>query len=250
MMNLLRLPEDFIGRRHFRYEDDFQWYVTAHALTSVLTDSGTAAVGDAHGGGLVLSPSDGGVSDEDEAYVKSTNELFLFSNNKPLLFEAIINYSEAATNAANVGVGFCSAVAADTLRDAGAGMQTSFSGAVIYKVDGGTVWKCKSSIGSTATDSTSTSTAGGGVNERLRIEVRVVNSYAEVSYFRSGVNDLISSSTAIPAVPLIDSTTLKPIKHTFAITSATEMNAFIGVKNGTAAQQAVTVKRIAWAGAF
>jgi hypothetical protein len=236
MKNLV-MPDVMLKRQTFGFLDDFDWYVTAHRWTSILTDTGTAAVGDAHAGIITLLPSDGTVADEDEAYIKTTNELFLFAVDKPLLFEARIQYAEAATNAANVIAGFASAVAANHLQDAGAGPPASYSGAVIFKVDGSTVWQFETSIAGAQITTVSNVTAGGAGSHVLRIEVREAGGIME-------------------AVPLIDTgsgmihltdTNNRPIKHTFAPTSATEMNAFIGVKNGTAAQQALTCDYI---GAF
>ena len=242
-MKLLSLPGSFTGRNAMFLESDFANYTTAQdGFSSVITDSGTVSVGDASGGKLSIVPSS--AADNDKSYIKSTNELFLFANNKPQVAETHLQFTEANTDDANVMFGFMNAVAANSILDNGAGPAASFSGAVIYKVDGGTVWKCASSIGTSNTVSTSTSTAGGALYQSLRIECVCLNSIVEVTYWIANIAALASTSTTIPSMPLIDSTTLKPIKHTFSVTSATEMNLFAGVKNGAGNLETLNLLRL------
>jgi len=54
--------------RTFGFVEHFDGLNSAR-WTSTLTDSGTAAVGDEVGGVVTLSPSDGTVADNDEAYI-------------------------------------------------------------------------------------------------------------------------------------------------------------------------------------
>ena len=220
-MKLLELPDDLKNRRMFGFFDDFEWYVTAHRFTSVLSNSGTIAVGDAAGGIVTLTPSDGTVADNDEAYLKSTAEMFLFANEKPLLYEVRQKFVEANTDDANVAHGFMNAVAADSILDTGGGPAASFSGAVLYKVDGGTVWRFRTSVGTDYVDTVTRHTAGGSSYQTLRIEIRQGS----------------AGAGGLEAVPFLDGVQMqdanyKPIKHAITYTSATEMNAFSGVKNG------------------
>lgn len=221
-MNLLDFRDEVRKARTMGFLDDFEWYVTAHRWTTVVSDSGTVAVGDSSKGIIVLTPSDGSVADNDEAYLKSTNEVFLIANNKPIWGECYLQFTETTSGVYNAFFGFMDAIAANTLVDDGAGMKTTFSGAAIYKVDGGTTWKCVSSKSTTQTISTSNTTAGGSSYQKLAIHINPVSStVAEVSFF---VDDAV----------LIDSTTLKPIKHTMTYTSATEMQVGAGCKLGAA----------------
>jgi len=57
----------------------------------------------------------------------------------------------------NVGAGFQNAVGANSLIDDGGGPKVSGSTLMIFKVDGGAVWKCASSCNGTSTTSTSRS---------------------------------------------------------------------------------------------
>lgn len=232
MSKLLDMPQALKERRQFGFFDDMLWYVTVHLWTTTVSDSGTIAGGDAAGGIVTLTPSDGTVGDNDEAYLQTTKELFLIAADKPILFEALIKFVEANTDDANVAAGLADAPIANTLVDNGAGLKTSFSGAVIYKVDGGTVWKFVTSNGATQTISTSTTTAGGSAYQRLRIEINPI------------------SSLACEAIPYVDGVQLadsngKPIKHTILFASATEMAAFVGVKNGDTNLETLLVDYIA-----
>ncbi len=219
-MKLNVFPQRLAETGQFEIFDDFHWYVTAHQWTTTATDSGTVSVGDAQKGILAIVPSDGTVADNDESYVKSTAEVFKFVAGCALYGEALIQFSEANTNTANVFFGFADAIAADTLVDNGAGLKTSFSGACIYKVDGGTVWKCVSSNSTTQTISTSLTTAGGSAYQKLSIEARDTDgTNFEITFFCDGQ-------------PLLDATSRRPIKHFVAIASATEMQVGAGQKNG------------------
>ena len=230
---LLQMPTWLALKGQVDIFDDFNWFVTAHNWTSVLTDSGTATVGDAANGVLALACSDGTVADNDEAYVKTTAECLLFANNRVIVYEARIQFTEANTDDANVAVGLSNAVAADTIVDNGAGLKTTGDMLCIFKVDGGTVWKTMYSKGSTQVISTTTSTAGGSAYQTLRIEWRATSSTASEAHF------------FLDGVELMDSTTLKPIVYRFDYSSSpTEMNAFAGVKNGAGNMETLNIDYI------
>jgi hypothetical protein len=222
MPTLVRTPPGFdlmnqlVGRL-----DHFVSYTSGGEWTTVATDSGTATVGDAANGELSLTPSDGTVGDNDEIYVKATNETLLFANNRAICFSALVKWTEGDTNHLNVAIGFMNAVAADSILDNGAGPKASFSGAVFYKVDGGTVWRCRSSLGTTNTDSITNITAGGSAYQLLEIEFRAIDAaLGEISFLVDG--------------QVVRDANNFPIKHQITYTSATEMQAFAGAKNGEA----------------
>jgi len=219
-------------RNQFTIADDFLRDVDAADWVTTLTDSGTASVGDAVGGVIALVPSDGTVADNDEAYIESANEVFKFAADKPLLFEARVQYAEAATNAANILVGLLDAVGANSLQDNGGGPPSSYSGALFFKVDGGTRWQVETSNSTTQTTddlvstnvnnlSKKTQTAGGSAYQTLRIEYMPYSSTnAYVSFFIDGV---------------------LCCQHDYIFTSATEMQIGIGVKNGGANNETLNV---------
>lgn len=240
MSKLVRFSDRVLNAyRYYEHLEDFKHYVTTDMFTSVLTDSGTAAVSAAANGILTITASDGTVADNDEAYVATTNEVFLFANDKPFVVESLVKFAEANTDDANIFFGLADAIAANTLVDDGAGLKTSFSGACIYKVDGSNVWKCISSVGTTQTITTSTLTAGGSSYQRLKIEVNPISTTnVEISFFVDGI-------------PLYDAAVTsknQAIKHVVDATSATEMDLGWGVKNGGANNESLNVDYVAWAG--
>lgn len=235
-MDLLELPRSVeLARLYAGFTDDFFQYTSGDLWTLVATDSGTAALADAANGQILLNPSDGTVADNDEVYLRTTKECFKFAAGLPAIFEVCLKFTEANTDDANVAVGFMDAVAANSILDNGAGPAASYSGAVFFKVDGGTTWSVENSDGATqkttALDGTqervigspfsgTSQAAGGGVFQRLRIEFRPkTTTKADFLFFVDGV----------PVAKHVD--------QPFA--SATEACAFIGVKNGGANNEAV-----------
>ena len=108
---VLREAKDLFG-----VFDDFPWYISPHQWTSVLTDSGTASITAGGAGGvLAIVNSDGTVADNDEAYIYTTNSIFKPAANKPLYAEALVQFTEANTDDANVAFGLASSVAADLI---------------------------------------------------------------------------------------------------------------------------------------
>lgn len=230
------LPELLRLRNQFTIQDDFTRDVDSADWVTTLTDTGTASVGDAAGGVLAIVPSDGTVADNDEAYVESANEVFKFAADKPLLFEARVQFTEANTDDANVLVGVMDAVGANSLQDNGAGPPASYSGAVFFKVDGGTVWQTETSNSTTQTTTELSATnvnnlakkavtAGGSAYQTLRIVVTPYSSTnAYVDFFVDGV---------------------QVAQHDYVFTSATEMQVALGVKNGSTNLETLNVDYVA-----
>lgn len=229
---LLKYPDQFLNAKDvYGFSDDFLEFVSGDLFTDTSGDSGAAVANvDAAGGAVTLTT---GGTDNNECYLHTTKELFLFAENKPCMFEAKLKYSEAATDDANICCGFMNAVGADSILDNGGGPKASYSGAVFFKVDGGTRWNVETSISTTQNTTELTAansldklakTAGGGAYQVLRIEVMPFSStQAEARFFIDGV--------------LV-------FKQVFTYTSATEMMAFVGVKAGDTNSEVVTVDRI------
>ena len=205
--------------------------------TTTSADSGTAAMSDAAGGVIVLTSGDGTAVDNDECYLLTTNELFLFAAGKPLHHRARVQLAQAATNAANVWVGTMNAVAANALVDDGAGPKTNFSGAGFYMHDGSLNWHVAYSDGTTQTLAELTATNS-------------LTKSAQVGATASGVFTLLEvdcipkTSTLMDVIFKINgSTVYKMMDRTYA--SATEMNFAVGVKAGTAVNQLLSVDAVA-----
>lgn len=231
MANQVKAPPQVVDSWYAQLFDDFWWYVTAHLWTSTLSDSGTIAVGNTANGVALLTPSDGSVADNDEAYLGQTAAAFLLAANRGLCGDFLVQFTEANTNAANVAVGFASSIGANLIVDDGGGMRTSGTILAIYKVDGETVWRCVSRNGSSATVSQSTTTAGGSDYQHLSIQVvDWTPTTAEVVFL---CNDLY----------LRDSNNIV-IRHTIALSGASQMGAFAGVKNGSTSLETLNVDYI------
>jgi hypothetical protein len=212
---------------HFVGKDTTVWTTTA-------TDTGTAAMSDAAGGVIVLSPSDGTVADNDEVYLLTTNEIVKIAADKPIAIKARLQFTQAATNAANVAVGIMNAVAANSIQDNGAGLAANFSGAAFYCRDGSLNWHVIYSDGTTQT--IQELTAAASLN-------KIANPGASTAFQLLEIDILPKSATLLDVVFKINGTTVfKMNDRTFA--SATEAMLFVGAKNGTAAQQAVNVDAI------
>lgn len=221
--------------RVFGFDEDFPEFVSGDLFTDLSPDSGAAvAITDAAGGVVTLTT---GATDNNECYCHTTKELFLFAAGKPIFYETKLKWTEANTDDANVLAGFVDAAGANTIVDDGAGPKASYSGALFFKVDGGTSWWVEVSIAGTqqtveltaanSLDKTLHTSAGAGTYQTLRIEVVPINStQQEVSFFIDGVH---------------------VYKFTQTYTSATEMNALVGVKAGGANSEVVSVDYIsAW----
>lgn len=229
MPNLLTLPPDFYAKkRNFGFFDDFEHFVTGDLFTDTSADTGAAvAMTDAVGGRVTLTT---GATDNNECYLLTTKELFKFADGKPIKCGARIQYAEANTDDANLFVGLMDAIAADSLLDDGGGPKASYSGALFFKVDGGTRWNVETSLAGAQNTTELTAvnsldkvakTAGGSSFQWLEIEVTPI------------------SSTQAEAAFYIDGTLV--YKQTFTYTSATEMMFGVGVKAGGANSEVVTV---------
>lgn len=229
-MTATLLIPDFVGQQRLShgYFEDFQEFVTGDRLSSLAADAGSSvAVTDATNGILAIIT---GGTDNNEACVKGTKETFLMAQDKPISFEALIKYTEANTDDANVFVGMADAVGANLMVDDGAGPKTSFSGFGFFKVDGGTRWKVISSLGATQTITDLTAansldkqakTPGGGAWQLLRIEFRPIDSTrGEVSFWIDRV--LVA-------------------QHDITYTGATEMQETAYIKAGGANSETLNV---------
>ena len=231
------LPEPVVGDpRVFYLWDDFtDTIVTADRWTTLVADvadGGATAIktNDAAGGIVQLAVQD--ATDNDEVGLESPRENWLFANNKPLLFEARVQFTEANTDDANIFVGLCNAPGANLMIDDGGAVVASLSGLGFYKIDGGTRWQVISSVATTrnTTDLSATNannlsklaqTAGGASYATLRAHFQPYSSTnAYVDFFIDGVHCA---------------------KHDFVYTSATEMAIAFGVKNGGANAETMLV---------
>lgn len=205
-------------RQQIEICDDFDWYVTAHRWTSLAADSGASvALTDAVGGILAITT---GNTDNNEAAIISTNEIFKFGADAPLVLETEIQFTDLTAADGGVFWGLSDSAGADTLANNTGVPSISNTGVCIFKACGSSVWSVYSKNGATATTTASTTTAGGSAYQNLRIEAYAVDgTNIELIFF---CNDS----------PLRDSNN-RPIKHRLPFASATEMHLALYGKTGT-----------------
>lgn len=229
-------PEALLRDQQFGVFSDFQEFVTGDVFTDTSADSGaTITAQDAVGGVVHLTSI---AIDNNEAYLLTTKELFLFAENKPITAVCRLAFAQANTDDINVMFGLCDAVAANTIVDNGAGPKTTASGVAFECRDGETEWRVWKSISTTQTSTllsaansltkaAVTSASGSTTYQTLKIECNPYSSTNQkVDYFVNGV--LVYS-------------------YDMVYTSATEMMLMVGLKLGGATVETVKVDYLgAW----
>ena len=225
------VPQINFSRAHV-LEEEFYWYTDAQLWTKLVTDAGTSVAWTAGAGGLVLLTT--GATDNNEVAIATTNAVFTPATNKPFNSVFYFQYAEAATDDANVAVGFSSGMnVANVIADDGGAPHTATNTACfIYKVDGGTVWKCLTQVGTAQTISTSTKTAGGTAQAYAQINILpTADSKWEVEF-------------RVDDKPLLDSTTYRAIKHSVTLTGVVAMKAGVYVKAGGATSETLKLDKV------
>jgi hypothetical protein len=227
MANIARYTATQLNLDVVEIFDDFTADQSDLFFVDTITDTGTALVGDEVNGVMTLTPSDGTVADNDEVYIASSNEIFLFGTNREIYGKCRLRWTETAAGVYNVGFGFMNAVGADSLIDNGGGPKVSGSTLAIYKVDGGSVWRVASACNGVSTVTVSDRAAVGSTWYELEIIAKDWDGVSMQVYFY------------VDGTPLKD-TTGNVIKHTVAIASATEMSVWAGAKLGAATNNDTT----------
>jgi hypothetical protein len=234
-MKILDLPQRLRERRMFGLFDDFEWFISPHLWTSFASASGGASVAVASGaamfGGVVVLTT--GATLNNEAAIGTAAAPFVPGARQPLLFEALLQYSEAATNKANLFAGFSDAVnVTGQMQSGNAGAKASFNGFGICKIGNTNVWTCVSSKGAAQTITPSQQIAGGTAQQSLRVEVNEIDAQnAEVTFF-------------VNSQQLLD-TASRPIKHIVNYTAFANLQAGVYVAAGAAASEVVFVDYVA-----
>lgn len=172
MANYTLYPGFLAEKDTFSLGSDFLNFATGtDGWTSLVVDAGTSvASGDTRGGVVILTTA---ATDNNEAMIRSTNELFLPTAGRPSFCRARINLTEVNTDDANFFFGFASAAGADLLVDNGGGVRTTGSIFCIYKIDGGTVWRCTTRNASDVTDTISTMANAMTTGTYQELEIRI-----------------------------------------------------------------------------
>lgn len=228
---MLAAPTARFNREEWSIFDDFAYYVDADLWTKLASDTNATVAHEGDSGKTRLKLFTGDAVLNNEAAVRTTNEIFKFTANKAMVAEALIEFAESATDDAKVAFGFGDVIAANWITDAGA--ITATDAAVIWKTTDSTVWRFHTEINGSSTASVSTTTAGGSSPQTLRIEI------------------VPRSATVFEARPYVDGVQLKdanniPIKHDITLGTATDMEvgAYVKAGSGTSGQETLYVDYI------
>lgn len=215
----------------------FRWQVTA-------PDSGTWTADDAINGVATFLPSDSSVGNNDEIYLASQQEALLFKAGRPIYASCRLQFVEAATpnNQANVIFGLANAVGANMLIDNGGGPRASGSVCCIYKRDGGVKWRVHSrdywDFREHETDETA-----GVLNSTDTIDGQIVTTtpwQMLEMWITDPAPDYVPKNRIVLASFAVNGRRL-PFVHELPVLNATEMQLFVGVKNGTTTQETLKV---------
>jgi hypothetical protein len=153
-----------------------------------------------------------GATDNNGSCLSSITECFKVAAGKPIWFEARVKCAEAATDDANIYVGFSDLATVDAVLDNGGGPAASYDGVLFTKVDGGTVWQFETSnAGTQAT----TANAGAFVTD---------------TWYRLGFHIDPNDGTTAIVTPYIDGVPGTPLNLT--ISGLEEMHVVLGAKAG------------------
>jgi hypothetical protein len=229
-----------LHRMYNGWFDDFDHVVTADRWTTIVAD-GNAAVTVPDGSPSIASLAVTDATDNDECYLHTTSEQFKMVDNLPIVIEARLQYSEAATDDANILFGLLDTAAANHLQDDGAGPLASYNGACFFKVDGGTRWQAESSITTTQTTTDTKYTAGGASFQTLRIEISNLGATKmDVAFWiaNSGNQDFEQCRETGKRNLIHES-------HQITLGTAVDMDVVLGVKNGGATAETLDVDYVA-----
>ncbi len=212
--------------------DDFSEYIDAQRWTKSIGAGASAAITANTANGVLNLTT--GATQNIQALIAGTNANFKLLKGQPIYGECQLQYAETSTNNAGVAFGFSSVVTSVMLQDTTGIPATNFTGLLIYKQAGDTVWRTISSNGTTQTLSTaaqSSQPTPTTLYQQLQIEARDVDgTNFEVTYF---LNDAPLMYTAAPH---------RPIKDTIAIASASAMKLVVFAKNpGGASSEVISV---------
>lgn len=207
--------------------DDFFNYQTGGLFTSAPIGAGTVAADDTGGTDQLLLTTAG--TGTDGTFVKTTKQNFLFTDGQPMYCQSKITYANQATTNAWVGFGFASTNVLTIT--SGLIPTASYSGALVFKQKGSTVWSVQTSNGSTKQNSDSNVVATDG-SYTLSVEVNKYDgTYASVSFLVNGIQLTDVNNVGI--------------KHKVAYASLVKMGIIAGTQEGSANAQTLKVDYIA-----
>lgn len=225
--------EDIESFHHFK--DDF-FYInfdesgSEGVWLSTVENSSTAVITDAAGG--ILTVTTGG-TDNNQHLLSSIGESWLFAANKDLTFKTRVKVTQAAEQAAFIGLS--NDVSADHLVDDTGAIRSTFDGAGFYCKTGGTPnWFVVSSNG--ATQNTGSGLTGGDTTLAATTAVwfKLKFTVTHTSSTTATIRFYIWNETTGSGYTLVDT-------HTILYSGLEEMHAFFTNKTGTGAAEATAI---------
>jgi|SRR6185503_5274309 len=200
---------------YFTYFNDFTTLLDLTNDWAAVKDGAVVPIQLDAFGGVLSIPTD--VNNNDEHYLSSIAENWIFAANKPLWFEALVACTEANVDDANLIFGLSDTVAANSLLDNGAGPMASYDGAVWFKVDGGTVWQFE-----TSNAGTQVTTASAGA-------------FLSNTFYRIGFLFNPGAGTTGTITPYLNG--IKGAAHSITLAGLEEMHILLGAKAGGGAAE-------------
>jgi hypothetical protein len=151
----------------FRFEDDFFDMASGDIWTVVADSGGVQAVIDG-AGGIVSVKCDG--DNNDEAYLTTDAQAWLFAADKAVSFKARVKLTEANVNDSAIFVGFTDQAAANMIVDGGLSPASSYDGAGWFKAKDTLLWQTETSNAGTQVTTASAATFTSGSWAVLQID--------------------------------------------------------------------------------
>jgi hypothetical protein len=220
MSNILRFTHEMNELDTVKVWNDFIDDQSDIYAVDTITDTGTVLMGDDVNGIATLTPSDGTVADNDEAYIATPNEWLKFGTNREIYIRHKFSYTAVVAADPNWAVGAQNAVAANSIVDNG-GVKTSGSTLAIEKKDGETKFRCTTACNGTAVTTLSNLTMAAATNYVTEIICKDHDGTNMWATFKVN-GDYLNDANGVR------------IRHEVPIASATEMSLFAGIKLGAA----------------
>ena len=208
--------------------DDFFNYSTGGLFTSLATGAGSSAADDTAGVDDLLCTTAN--SADDIQGVVTTKANFLPVADQGIWGVGVVKVSSVATRSAAIYFGFFSAT--PQAGQADAVPAASYSGAIIYALEGDTNWRTQSSNAGTKNNHTSTLPVVEGRYNELRIDIVNWDGLnAQVTY---NVNGQTLMDSNYPNQPIVD-------KVAYASLVKMKLGAFVQRSHGTSGAQAASI---------
>ena len=220
---ILQSPWNYINKDEFVLKDEFTHFIDGDDWTILDTDSGSSVTHEGAGRSRMKITAE--TTDNNEAALVTTNELFKFITLVPIHATGLIQFVETDTTNYDsaVAFGFADALGANQIADTAGALAINDSGAMIYKLKATSVWRFGTNIaGGTIVNSTSTTTAGGSSAQLLEIDIIPISA------------TVFQARPFVDGVQLLDATSGDPIQHNITLGTSTDMDFGIYLKTGAA----------------